>query len=175
MTHQHLPHSRRKGVDKVWPSYASAESRLAKIVFREHLKRSIPPMSRRRKYRLCSVFAASRVGRTTTIYPQSIAVSKPEQKNRALRHGLSEAGRLTRRFWYAKPSATQIHKGSSRSDCCRRTPSSASTSLALASAGPFPSSRHRRPSLLSPPLEEANQGKTASHVPDPWPSLAAET
>src|SRR5215471_17655112 len=64
MTHQHLPHSRRKGVDKVWPSYASAESRLAKIVFREHLKRSIPPMSRRRKYRLCSVFAASRVGRT---------------------------------------------------------------------------------------------------------------
>ena len=78
----------------MWTSYSSAESRLAKILFRVHLKRSIPPMSRRRKYRLCSVFTASRVGRTTTIYPQSIAMSKPDQKNRALRHGLSEAGRL---------------------------------------------------------------------------------
>src|SRR5262249_44271123 len=56
-----------------------------------------------------------------------------------------------------KPSATQIYERSSRSDCCRRIPSSASTSLALASAGPFSFKPAPPPEPAEPSSREGGQ------------------
>src|SRR5215467_5832587 len=101
MTHQHLPHPRRKGVDKVWTSYSSAESRLAKIVF---ASTSSVPYPRFLGGVNADFAQFLRHRASAELPPSTLRVSQCQNRNRRIvLYGMGcqkLAG--SRRCWYAK-------------------------------------------------------------------------